>query len=321
MNSPCSPVPLLFITGFLGSGKTTLVNRVLDEAAAQGKKIGVIINEWGRVNIDSSLIRAKDIEIEELNDGQVFCSCLSGNFLEALVLLAKRSLDVVIVETSGMANPFPLRNILCDLKRLTGGHYVYQGMIALIDPESFLDLVGDINAVEEQVIASQRIIINKIELADGETLARIRKKIRQLNPHAGIIETSYACVEGLLDSSMHEVSTSSPLESKFVKRSAKESYTRPGQYIITTTEGLAPERVEAFVREILPGALRVKGILSDTEHGWFHVDGVNDKVETRVLEASGNESKIVIIPKAGDEIAEKLIAAWNTQCRVPFSLS
>ena len=79
--------------------------------------------------------------------------------------------------------------------------------------------------------------------------------------------------------------------------------------------------MEAFVREILPGALRVKGILSDTEHGWFHVDGVNDKVETRVLEASGNESKIVIIPKAGNEIAEKLIAAWNTQCRVPFSLS
>ena len=69
MNNPCGPVPLLFITGFLGSGKTTLLNRILDEAAAQGKKIGVIINEWGRVNIDSSLIRAKDIEIEELNDG------------------------------------------------------------------------------------------------------------------------------------------------------------------------------------------------------------------------------------------------------------
>jgi Ni2+-binding GTPase involved in maturation of urease and hydrogenase len=61
MNNPCGPVPLLFITGFLGSGKTTLLNRILDEAAAQGKKIGVIINEWGRVNIDSSLIRAKDI--------------------------------------------------------------------------------------------------------------------------------------------------------------------------------------------------------------------------------------------------------------------
>ena len=72
MNNPCGPVPLLFITGFLGSGKTTLLNRILDEAAAQGKKIGVIINEWGRVNIASSLIRAKDIEIEELNDGQCF---------------------------------------------------------------------------------------------------------------------------------------------------------------------------------------------------------------------------------------------------------
>ena len=69
---------------FWRPGKTTLLNRILDEAAAQGKKIGVIINEWGRVNIDSSLIRAKDIEIEELNDGQVFCSCLSGNFWRLL---------------------------------------------------------------------------------------------------------------------------------------------------------------------------------------------------------------------------------------------
>ena len=70
MNNPCGPVPLLFHYRVLGSGKTTLLNRILDEAAAQGKKIGVIINEWGRVNIDSGLIRAKDIEIEELNDGR-----------------------------------------------------------------------------------------------------------------------------------------------------------------------------------------------------------------------------------------------------------
>lgn len=119
----------------LGLGENDAAEPYPRRSGCAGKKIGVIINEWGRVNIDSSLIRAKGIEIEELNDGQVFCSCLSGNFLEALVLLAKRSLDVVIVETSGMANPFPLRNILCDLKRLTGGHYVYQGMIALIDPE------------------------------------------------------------------------------------------------------------------------------------------------------------------------------------------
>ena len=75
------PIALYFITGFLGSGKTTLLNHVLDEAAARGKKLGVIINEWGRVNIDAGLIPARDIEIRELNDGQVFCSCLASDFV------------------------------------------------------------------------------------------------------------------------------------------------------------------------------------------------------------------------------------------------
>ena len=95
------PIALYFITGFLGSGKTTLLNHVLDEAAARGKKLGVIINEWGRVNIDAGLIPARDIEIRELNDGQVFCSCLASDFVKALALLAERPLDAVVVETSG----------------------------------------------------------------------------------------------------------------------------------------------------------------------------------------------------------------------------
>ena len=78
--------------------------------------------------------------------------------------------------------------------------------------------------------------------------------------------------------------------------------------------------MEAFVREILPGALRVKGIPFGYGHGWFHVDGVNDKVETRVLEAAAMNRRLSS-PKAGDEIAEKLIAALEHAIRVPFSLS
>lgn len=321
MTQPRTAVPLFFITGFLGSGKTTLLNRLLEEAAARGKKLGVIINEWGRVNIDSRLIPTQDINIEELNNGQLFCTCLSGNFLEVLALFARRPLDMVIVETSGMANPFPLKKILLDLKRATDRHYDYQGMLALVDPENFLDLVEDINAVEEQIIASQRVVINKIDRADAQTLSRIREKIRQLNPDADILETSYARVDGLLDSAMPPVSPASPLDKTFVKRSVKEPYPRPGQYIITTAESLSPESVEAFVREILPHALRVKGIIRDRERGWFYVDGVNDQVAAKKLEATGTESKIVIIPKPDEEMDAQLTSAWNTQCGVPFSLA
>lgn len=318
MTSPGRPVPLFFITGFLGSGKTTLLNHLLDEAAANGKKIGVIINEWGRVNIDSSLIHGQDITIEELNNGQVFCSCLSGNFVQALALFAERQLDIVIVETSGMANPVPLKELLVELKRLTGLHYDYRGMTALVDPENFLDLVEVINAVEEQIIASQRIIINKIDLAEPETLRLIREKIRQLNANAEILETSYTQVEGFLESSPP------PLKgNEFAVRKVKTPYKRPSHYILTTTANVAPEKAEAFIREILPGALRVKGLVLDASRGWFYVDGINDRVESKALdgEASGSESKIVIIPKAGQALESKVASAWEANCGVRFLLA
>lgn len=321
MNKAGGSVPLYFITGFLGSGKTTLLNHILDEANSRGKKLGVIINEWGQVSIDASLVRARDIEIEELNNGQVFCSCLQADFVKVLGLYAQRSLDAVVVETSGMANPFPLRKLLLDLERMTGQHYVYQGMTALVDPENFLDLLGVINAVEEQIIASQRIIINKIDLADGNLLPQIREKIRRLNRSAQIIETSHARFEGFFDHSEAAVETAPAGLGPVVQRQTQKPYPRPGNHVIKTSERLTEEKAIAFVRAVLPGSLRVKGILHAESGGWFYVDGVNERVQVSPLEATGTESKIVIIPKAGEDLAERARRAWETECRVSFSMN
>lgn len=315
------PVALYFITGFLGSGKTTLLNHVLDEAAARGKKLGVIINEWGRVNIDSGLIPAQGIEIRELNDGQVFCSCLAGDFVKALAMLAERSLDAVIVETSGMANPFPLKNILADLQRVTGSQYVYRGMTALIDPENFLELAGVINAVEEQIIASERVIINKIDLVPPDSLPSIRERIKKLNPGALLVETTQARIDGFFDNAPPPPQTTGFGLAPMVHRQAKGQYPRPGQYIIIAREPVHLEEVQAFMRAILPHALRAKGIVL-CQDGAFYVDGVNERVETRPIRALGTESKIVVIPKAGDALSEPEIAeSWQAHCRTPGLVS
>ncbi len=315
------PIALYFITGFLGSGKTTLLNHVLDEASAQGKKLGIIINEWGRVNIDSGLIPSQGIEIRELNDGQVFCSCLAGDFVKALALLAERSLDAVLVETSGMANPFPLKNILADLQRVTGSHYIYRGMTALIDPENFLELAGVINAVEEQIIASERVIINKIDLAPPDTLPPIRERIKKLNPEALIVETTQARIDGFFDDVPPPPKATGFGLAPMVQRQAQGQYPRPGQYIIIAREPVNLEEVQAFMRTILPCALRAKGIVVCRD-GAFYVDGVNERVETRPIRASGTESKIVVIPKAGDALSEADVAkAWQAHCRTPGLVS
>lgn len=310
-------VPLYFITGFLGSGKTTLLNRILDEARERGMKIGVIINEWGRISIDSGLIQGDAVEIAELNDGQVFCSCLAGDFIEALARYAELPLDAVVVETSGMANPLPLNNVLADLERMTGNHYDFRGMTALVDPENFLDMVGVVNAVEEQVIASGRIIINKMDLAQSEAVAAIRERIAKLNKTAQVVETTQARVGGFFD---FEPATVSPFAQSMAKRQVKTPYQRPGQYVIMTEATLPPDKVRDFVRALLPRALRVKGILCGPDGVWRYIDGVNDQVEDKPLAASGKESRLVVIPKAGEDLDGAIVTAWNRCCGVPFFL-
>ncbi|WP_089610105.1 CobW family GTP-binding protein [Dehalobacterium formicoaceticum] len=123
------PIQLFLVTGFLGSGKTTLMNNILDDLAARNIKAGVIVNEWGQVGIDGSLFHDHGFEIQELNNGQIFCSCLAGNFVDALVRFADYPLDYLLVETSGMANPQPIRQMLKEIRSQTGERYDYRGTL------------------------------------------------------------------------------------------------------------------------------------------------------------------------------------------------
>lgn len=320
MSQNSRAAPLYFITGFLGSGKTTLLNHALDEAQAKGMRLGVIINEWGQVSIDAGLVPAtkgKELAIEELNNGQVFCSCLTADFIKALQLFAQRDLDAVIVETSGMANPFPLKKLLDDLREKTGDHYVYQSMTALVDPENFLELLGIINAVEEQVLASQRVVINKIDLSTPQEVAETRAKIEAINPQAEIIETTQARIGDFF---------AKPRQNLFKKASAAPEssqapeYPRPANYVLTLLGRLPIENVRDFMLEILPESLRVKGIIHGKDGKWHYVDGVNSRVEDRVLQRKDTENKIVIIPRGGKDIKDLIEFAWQKHLNVPVSI-
>ncbi len=321
MNSPQAATPLYFITGFLGSGKTTLLNRVLAEASVQDKKIGVVINEWGQASVDAVLVQGRDLEIQELNNGQVFCSCLSSDFIRVLALYAERDLDAVIVETSGLANPMPLHKLLLDLRQVTGEHYDYKGMTALVDPDSFLDLVGSMAAVDEQIIASSRVIINKIDLATPEELADVRKEIASLNPRAEVIETSFGRMDGFF-SDCREPEPPRPLLG-FKKPSGKEQITeRAADFLLRTEKPQEPGKVADFVRAVLPQALRIKGVFRDPDGVWQYVDGVNDQVEVTPLGGTSRESLIVIIPHPDHNKLRGVIRkAWLAHCGKDFSLS
>ena len=94
---------LYVLTGFLGSGKTTILLKLLD--SLKGKKVGIIQNEFGKLGIDGTILRNDDIQMVEINRGSIFCSCLKLSFVQALAEMAEHEFDYLFVESSGLGDP------------------------------------------------------------------------------------------------------------------------------------------------------------------------------------------------------------------------
>ena len=103
-------IKLVMLTGFLGSGKTTLLQKLIDEYA--DRKIGVLINEFGAVSVDSEIIDDKGVQMTELSNGSIFCACLKDQFVDALVKLSGRDLEYLFIEASGLADPANMVELL-----------------------------------------------------------------------------------------------------------------------------------------------------------------------------------------------------------------
>ena len=170
-------IPVIMISGFLGSGKTTLLNHLLK--SSPNLKIGAIVNDFGKINIDSQLISGnlKEQKIE-LSNG-CFCCMIGDNGLsEPLEKLANKNskLDAIIIEASGIAEPHDLLKTL----HYTGNQYSYfGGNIYIIDAQNFEKSNQDFPTHFKKCLKSSDIIVlNKTDLVSKNQIQRIRKFIR-----------------------------------------------------------------------------------------------------------------------------------------------
>jgi G3E family GTPase len=180
-------LPVTVITGFLGSGKTTLVRHIL--ANQQGVRTAVIVNELSELGIDGELIVSVDGGLVELENGCICCS-INTDFLDAIfrVLDRDRKVDHLVVETSGVSDPLPivltfLRSELRDRVRL-------DSIITLADAENFCLEQFDSAAARNQLSHGDVILLNKCELAGTERLQTLEDAIRTINPQARILRTT-----------------------------------------------------------------------------------------------------------------------------------
>jgi G3E family GTPase len=192
-------VPVTVLTGFLGAGKTTLVNRILSEQ--HGKRIAVIENEFGEVGVDHELVIGADEEIFETGNGCICCT-VRGDLIRILTQLRKRRdrFDAILIETTGLADPGPVAQTFFideDLKQ----YFALDAIVTLVDARHLEQELEQNPVAREQIAFADIVLLNKIDLVDSSALARIELRVQGINGTARVLRSRNANVplEQVLD--------------------------------------------------------------------------------------------------------------------------
>jgi G3E family GTPase len=177
------PVGLVILTGFLGAGKTTVLNRVLE--APPRWRLAVVVNELGRIDIDGKLLRARAGDVVELAGGCVCHEVRTQAELESALaeLLARSRPERIVLETTGIAEP---QAIVDGLTALGGDEpaVVISAVITVVDADAGADQLERHREARAQVALADRILLTKLDLADHDRLSAVHRALDALNPHA-----------------------------------------------------------------------------------------------------------------------------------------
>lgn len=196
-------IPVTVITGFLGSGKTTLLNYVLK--ANHGKRLAVIENEFGEVDIDGSLVAAQKAGQEDimmLSNGCLCCT-VRGDLVQMIIELVNTKRDMfdhILIETTGLANPAPIIETFYMEEELAP-HVRLDGVLTLVDAKhapQHLDEKkpeGVVNEAVQQIAYADRILLNKVDLVTAKDLEVLAQRIKSINEIARVKQTKYGKVD------------------------------------------------------------------------------------------------------------------------------
>ena len=218
-------VPVTVVTGFLGSGKTTLVNYIL--SANHGKRIAVIENEFGEIGIDDALVIDAEEEIFEMNNGCICCT-VRGDLIRILGTLMKRKnkFDYILVETTGLADPAPVaQTFFVDEEVRT--QLRLDAIVTVVDAKHLaLHLFeekeeGIENEALEQLAFADRVLVNKIDLVSEDELLLVEKQIQSINAGASIVRTQMSKVDldWVLNAHAFELSRVLEVDPQFLEES------------------------------------------------------------------------------------------------------
>jgi G3E family GTPase len=178
-------IPITLITGFLGAGKSTLINRVISENP--GIRFGLIINEFGDVKLESQIIESSGDQVTELSNG-CMCCVVRGDLIKTVEGLLKKSPDIghIILEASGLSDPVPIANTF--LNDEMGGRVHFDSVVCVVDPINFISSLADYPVAEAQILYSDFILVSKVDVVSPTQVNNARNLILSRRHDARILE-------------------------------------------------------------------------------------------------------------------------------------
>ncbi len=251
------PVPILLVTGFLGAGKTSVVNHLLAHAA--GRRIAAVVNDFGAINIDADLIAGASDGVVSLSNGCICCS-LEGDLLRTLASLLRRDPrpEVIVIETSGVADPTDILRNLMD--PVIFREAPLETVLCVVDASAPVATLQD-PLLQSQLRAADVVALTKSDLADPAAPERVRAAVRAVRPGSVVVEAPHGAVPAALlfapDPDQlpapHEPGRRLPAAERFQALSW------------TSDRPVSLQRFQAAIGRLAPKLARAKGIFETVE--------------------------------------------------------
>ena len=290
------PVPILLVTGFLGAGKTTVVNQLL--AHAEGRRIAAVVNDFGAINIDAELIEGASDGVVSLSNGCICCT-LEGDLLRTLAALLRQPRpELIVIETSGVADPADIVRNLMD--PVIAREAPLETVLCVIDATARPETLNEDPLLRSQLRAADIVALSKVDLVDAATSAQMRAAIRALRPAAVVVDA----INGALPSALLFAPDPDRVPAPRESRPRGPVADRFESLSWTSERPLSLPRLQQAIGRLAPKLARAKGFFETTEQPGqsmvIQLAGGRATLAPGGLPASGvPRSRIVFIAELG----------------------
>jgi G3E family GTPase len=250
-------VPVVLVAGFLGAGKTTVVNHLL--AHAEGKRIAAVVNDFGAINIDAELITGAADGVVSLSNGCICCS-LESDLLRTLATLLRRDPrpELIVIETSGVADPAEIVRNLMD--PVIWREAPLETVLCVVDATTPVAMLDDA-LLRSQIRAADVVALSKVDLADAASCAQVRDAIRAIRPAAVLVDAPHGEVPAALLFASEVDRVPAPREPGRRRPAADRFETLSW----TSERPVSLSRLQQAIGRLAPKLARAKGLFEPVE--------------------------------------------------------